>query len=86
MCNNLSYEDLLKAYEDLLKERDDLLNYISNLKRSCGGRKVSITPEIKEKIIFLANSGFTQVDIAKKFNISQASVSNILNCCNKVYK
>lgn len=81
-----SYEFLLSYYKDLIQERNDLLNYISSMKKSCGGRKSIITPEIKKKIISLANAGFTQVDIAKKFNISQASVSNVLNCCNKVYK
>lgn len=82
---NFSHEDLLKAYEDLLKERDDLLNYISNLKKSCGGRKSIITKDMKNKIISLANQGLTQSNIAKKLSISQASVSNVLKNC-KVYR
>lgn len=78
-------ERAIKRNKRIIEDYSLCSHELQRLKNKNKGGRPSISKEVKEQVVILANAGKTQSVIAKELGISQKSVSNILRSAKLDY-
>lgn len=78
-------ERAIKRNKRIIEDYSLCSQELQRLKNKNKGGRPSISKEVKEQVVILANAGKTQSVIAKELGISQKSVSNILRSAKLDY-